>query len=82
MRWHAAVTGAAGLVQRVRWAAVAGDGVRQFAEYQPFTPVIESLRRLLAGTPSAGYAIAALAWCAGIGIVGYLLAASTFRKRA
>jgi ABC-2 type transport system permease protein len=43
-----------------------GQGVRQFAEYQPFTPIIESVRGLLAGTPSGGYAAAALAWCAGI----------------
>jgi len=59
-----------------------GQGVRQFAEYQPFTPIIESLRGLLTGAPSAGHAIAALAWCAGIGIAGYLWALSTFRKRA
>ena len=62
-------------------AAKMGAGVRQFAEYQPFTPIIESLRGLLAGTPSTGYAIAALAWCAGIGVVGYVWALTTFRKR-
>ena len=62
-------------------AAKMGQGVRQFAEYQPFTPIIESLRGLLAGSPSAGYTIAALAWCAGIGIVGYVWAVATFRKR-
>ena len=62
-------------------AAKMGAGVRQFAEYQPFTPIIESLRGLLAGTPSTGYAMAALAWCAGIGIVGYVWAVATFRKR-
>ena len=59
-----------------------GQGIRQFAEFQPFTPIIESLRGLLAGSPSAGYVIAALAWCAGIGIVGYVWAVATFRKRA
>jgi len=58
-----------------------GAGVRQFAEYQPFTPIIETVRGLLAGAPSAGYAAAALAWCAGIGIVGYVWAVATFRKR-
>jgi ABC-2 type transport system permease protein len=63
-------------------AAKMGQGVRQFAEYQPFTPIIESLRGLLAGTPSGGYVIAALAWCAGIGLVGYVWAVATFRKRA
>jgi ABC-2 type transport system permease protein len=59
-----------------------GQGVRQFAEYQPFTPIIESLRGLLAGAPSAGYAAAALAWCAGIALVGYLWSRATFSKRA
>jgi len=63
-------------------AAKMGQGLRQFAEYQPFTPIIESLRGLLAGAPSAGYVIAALAWCAGIGIAGYAWAVATFRKRA
>ena len=62
-------------------AAKMGQGVRQFAEYQPFTPIIESLRGLLAGSPSARYMIAALAWCAGIAIVGYVWAVATFRKR-
>ncbi|HEY7147741.1 MAG TPA: ABC transporter permease [Streptosporangiaceae bacterium] len=63
-------------------AAKMGQGVRQFAEYQPFTPIIESLRGLLAGTPSGGYAAAALGWCAGITLVGYLWSRATFSKRA
>ena len=57
-------------------------GARQFAEYQPFTPIIETLRGLLTGHPSAGHAIAALAWCAAIAIVGYLWALATFTRRA
>jgi ABC-2 type transport system permease protein len=57
-------------------------GARQFAEYQPFTPIIETLRGLLTGHPSAGYAIAALAWCTGIAVVGYLWALATFTRRA
>jgi ABC-2 type transport system permease protein len=63
-------------------AAKMGAGVRQFAEYQPFTPIIDSLRGLLAGAPSGGYAAAALAWCAGIALVGYLWSRATFSKRA
>ncbi|MFD2081770.1 ABC-2 type transport system permease protein [Actinopolymorpha cephalotaxi] len=59
-----------------------GPGVRQFAEYQPFTPIIETLRGLLNGAPSAGTTVVAVAWCAGIAIVGYVWARSTFRKRA
>ncbi len=63
-------------------AAKMGQGVREFAQYQPFTPIIESLRGLLAGTPSGGYAAAALAWCAAIALVGYLWSRATFSKRA
>jgi ABC-2 type transport system permease protein len=59
-----------------------GPGVRQFAEYQPFTPIIESLRGLLNGAPDTGTVITALAWCVGIALVGYLWARSTFTKRA
>ncbi|MEU8006486.1 ABC transporter permease [Catellatospora sp. NPDC049111] len=59
-----------------------GPGLRQFAEYQPFTPIIETLRGFLAGAPSAGDVIPALAWCVGIAVVGYLWARSTFTKRA
>ncbi|MGQ0775285.1 MAG: ABC transporter permease [Pseudonocardiales bacterium] len=59
-----------------------GSGLREFAEYQPFTPIIETLRGLLNGAPSSGDAIAAIAWCVGIAVVGYLWAGSTFKKRA
>jgi ABC-2 type transport system permease protein len=62
--------------------ATMAPGVRQFAEYQPFTPIIETLRDLLNGTPSAGHAIAAIAWCAGTGLAGYLWALATFKRRA
>ncbi|MET8653512.1 ABC transporter permease [Nocardia aurea] len=59
-----------------------GPGLRQFAEYQPFTPIIETLRGLLDGAPDTGDAITAIAWCVGIAIVGYLWARATFTKRA
>jgi ABC-2 type transport system permease protein len=59
-----------------------GPGVRQFAEYQPFTPIIETLRGFLNGAPATGDMIAALAWCVGIALVGYLWASSTFNRRA
>ena len=68
--------------QRDRAGRQDGTGGPAIAEYQPFTPIIESVRGLLAGTPSGGYAAAALAWCAGIALVGYLWALATFRRRA
>jgi ABC-2 type transport system permease protein len=55
-------------------------GLRWFAEYQPFTPVIESLRGLLLGTPIGNSAILATAWCAGITLVGYLWAKKLFNR--
>ncbi|MEU4621353.1 ABC transporter permease [Actinoplanes sp. NPDC023801] len=63
-------------------AEMMGPGVRQFAEYQPFTPIIETLRGLLNGAPQTGDLIAAVAWCAGLALAGYLWASATFKKRA
>ncbi|GAB3480697.1 ABC transporter permease [Nocardiopsis coralliicola] len=46
--------------------------VRWFAEYQPFTPVIESIRGLLQGTGADGSLWLAVAWCGAITAAGYL----------
>jgi ABC-2 type transport system permease protein len=56
-------------------------GLRQFAEYQPFTPVTETLRGLLTGTPDGGNAIAALAWSVGIALAAYLWARRLYNRR-
>ena len=40
-------------------------GLRTFAEYQPFTPVTDTLRGLLLGGPIGNSAVLAVAWCAG-----------------
>jgi ABC-2 type transport system permease protein len=50
------------------------SGARWFAENQPFTPVIETLRGLLTGTAVGTSAALAIAWLAGIIVVGYLWA--------
>ncbi|MDQ6836780.1 MAG: ABC transporter permease, partial [Actinomycetota bacterium] len=57
-------------------------GVRWFAEYQPFTPLITTLRGLLLGGPIANSAIMAVAWCAGIALVGFLWARVAFDRGA
>lgn len=54
--------------------------VRWFAAHQPFTPVIDTLRGLLTGTPGGGTALAAVAWCAGLALAGYLWARVLFRR--
>jgi ABC-2 type transport system permease protein len=46
-------------------------GVAWFAEHQPFTPIIETLRGLLFGTAIGDSAAIAVAWCVGIGFVSY-----------
>jgi ABC-2 type transport system permease protein len=55
-------------------------GLRWFAEYQPFTPVIDTLRGLLMDTPIGNSGIQAVAWCAGIGLAGYLWAKHLFNR--
>ncbi|HEX6220399.1 MAG TPA: ABC transporter permease [Acidimicrobiia bacterium] len=49
-------------------------GLDWFAEYQPFTPILDTLRGLLLGTPVGNDWIFAVAWCIGIWLVGYLWA--------
>lgn len=59
-----------------------GPGIREFAKYQPFTPIIESVRGFLNGAPSTGYTMAAIAWSVGIAVVGYVWARAKFNQRA
>jgi ABC-2 type transport system permease protein len=55
--------------------------LRLFAEYQPFTPIIETLRGLLMGTPiGMSSAVLAVAWCAAISLVGFLWARALFNR--
>ncbi len=49
-------------------------GLSWFAEHQPFTPLIETVRGLLVGTPIGDSGIIAVGWCVGISIVGYIWA--------
>jgi ABC-2 type transport system permease protein len=54
--------------------------LRWFAEYQPFTPAIETLRGLLLGAPIGNNAVLTAAWSAGIALVGYLWAKKLFNR--
>lgn len=55
--------------------------VRAFAENQPVTPIVETIRALLSNQP-AGHSIwIALAWCLGIMIVAYFFAMKIYKKR-
>ena len=53
-----------------------------FAEHQPVTPVIETLRGLLLGTPSGNDAWLAIAWCVGIALLSFAAARAIFNRRA
>ncbi len=55
-------------------------GLRWFAEYQPFTPIIETLRGLLMGTPIGNSGLLAVAWCLGITLLGYLWAKRLYNR--
>src|SRR5262249_46724159 len=55
-------------------------GLRWFAEYQPFTPVMETLRGLLLGTGIGNSAILATAWCAAISLVGFLWSKKLYNR--
>jgi ABC-2 type transport system permease protein len=55
-------------------------GVRWFAQHEPFTPIIDTLRGLLLGMPIGGSGIAAVAWCVGLTLVGYCWALALFRR--
>ncbi|MET9292124.1 ABC transporter permease [Streptomyces sp. NPDC003077] len=57
-------------------------GLRWFAEYQPFTPVIETLRGLLMGTEIGNSGLIALAWCLGLALTGYLWARTAYQRGA
>jgi ABC-2 type transport system permease protein len=54
--------------------------VRWFAAHEPFTPVIDTLRGLLTGTPSGGTVLAAVVWCAGLALAGFLWARVLVRR--
>ncbi|MDL4815186.1 ABC transporter permease [Actinomadura opuntiae] len=54
--------------------------LRWFADYQPFTPIMETVRGLLLGTSIGNSAAIAVAWCAGIALLSYLWAKHTFNK--
>jgi len=55
--------------------------IQGFAQHQPVTPVIETLRGLLLGTPVGSNAWTALAWCAAILAVSITVSGVLFRRR-
>ena len=54
--------------------------VQWFADYQPFTPIMETVRGLLLGTSIGNNAWLATAWCVVIAAVGYVWAKRLYNR--
>jgi ABC-2 type transport system permease protein len=54
--------------------------LRWFAEYQPFTPFIDTVRGLLLGTAIGTSATISIAWCVAITVASYLGARALFNR--
>jgi ABC-2 type transport system permease protein len=55
--------------------------VRAFADNQPVTSIVNTIRDLFARQPVGASIWTALAWCAGILIVAYMFANIAYRRR-
>jgi ABC-2 type transport system permease protein len=55
--------------------------LRWFAENQPMTPIIETMRSLLTDGAVGNKAVVALLWCTGLLVTSYVLALRTYKKR-
>ena len=55
--------------------------VRWFAEHQPVTSIVDTIRRLLAAEAVGGEIWIALAWCVGLLVVAYGFAVVVYRRR-
>jgi ABC-2 type transport system permease protein len=55
--------------------------VRAFADHQPATSIVNTIRDLLTRHPVGTSIWTALAWCAGILVVAYIFASISYRRR-
>ena len=55
--------------------------VRWFAENQPVTSIVNTIRALFTGQPAGAEIWTALAWCAGILVLAYALSIAAYRRR-
>jgi ABC-2 type transport system permease protein len=53
-----------------------------FAQYQPFTPFIESARALLLGTPLGWNPLLAIGWCIVITVAGYVWSMVNYERKS
>jgi ABC-2 type transport system permease protein len=55
--------------------------VRSFAEHQPVTSIVNTIRNLYAGQPVGNDGWIAVAWCVGLLLVAYALAMNTYHRK-
>jgi ABC-2 type transport system permease protein len=55
-------------------------GLRWFAEHQPFTPIMDTVRAFLSGAPVGAAGWTAVAWCVAITAASYLWARRLFDR--
>jgi ABC-2 type transport system permease protein len=53
-----------------------------FAQYQPFTPFIETIRGLLLGTPLGWNPVLAIGWCVVIAVAGYAWSMAIYERKS
>ena len=76
-----------GLIARIGgalpWAGMQElrQAVRAFADNQPVTSIVNTIRELFAGQPVSSDIWVALAWCLGILVVAYVFAMITYHRK-
>jgi ABC-2 type transport system permease protein len=53
-----------------------------FADHQPFTPFIETIRGLLLGTPLGWNPVLAVGWCLVLSLIGYVWSMAIYERRS
>ena len=57
-------------------------GLQWFAQYQPFTPFVETIRGLLLGTPLGWNPARAIGWCVVIAVAGYAWSMAIYERKS
>ncbi|WP_165063823.1 ABC transporter permease [Marisediminicola senii] len=58
------------------------DALQGFADYQPFTPFIETVRGLLLGTPFGSNPALAIGWCVLLTVVGFAWSIALYERKS
>ena len=53
-----------------------------FAEHQPFTPFVETIRSLLLGTPMGSYGMLAIAWALLLAVIGFVWSMTLYERKS